>query len=373
VREMHAHMDKVVNLTPPGGGTLVVPTYRYTTDHGSFTVTLDPKTNLPAHVTTKDWDALFGDMDYDAAFSDWRNVNGVQVPFKIDYSLSGMKIAEVVRSAVTINPMLDAASFAIPQDMAAMAAKPAPADKTPYQWIIRRQFTGFYLDSDALYTDDGDTLKLIDVAPNVSLMSGGTHNSLVIATNTSLAIVDSPNDDGQSQATIDAAKAKYPGKLIKYLILTHHHVDHAGGMRAYAAAGATVVVGPGDGDSFKQWLAASHAMDMNGPTGPIMPNVIEANAKWSVNEGGRVIEAYPIANPHAADMLIAYLPQARLGFVTDLWNPGAPIANVNPGLIAFVDSVNKTGIKPLKFAGGHGTTGNYADVVAAVNKAKSGK
>ena len=41
---------------------------------------------------------------------------------------------------------------------------------------------------------------------------------------------------------IDAAKAKYPGKPIKYLVLTHHHMDHTGGMRAYVAEGATVIV-----------------------------------------------------------------------------------------------------------------------------------
>jgi glyoxylase-like metal-dependent hydrolase (beta-lactamase superfamily II) len=371
VREMHRHRDKVVDLTPPGGGPQAVPTFRYTSDHGVFTVMLDPMTNLPTHVTSKDWDALFGDSDYDAAFSDWRDVDGVKIPFKIEYTLSGTKIADVTVSDVTVNPMLDAASFEIPQDKLAMAAKPAPMDATPFQWIIRRQFTGFYLDSDAMYTDDGDALKLVDVAPNVSQVVGGTHNSLVIATNTYLVVVDAPNDDGQSKQTIDLATAKYPGKPIKYLILTHHHVDHAGGMRAYAAAGATVVVGPGDGDAFKKWLASPHATDVNGPQGAIMPEVVEVTDKWSVNDGGRVIEAYPIENPHAGDMLIAYLPQVRLGFVTDLWNPGAPVENANPGQVAFVDAVAKAKLRPLKFAGGHGAVGNYSDIAAAVAKAKS--
>jgi glyoxylase-like metal-dependent hydrolase (beta-lactamase superfamily II) len=371
IHEMHAHPDKVVNLTPPGGGPQAVPTYRYTTDYGVFIVQLDQMTNLPTHVTTKDWDALFGDSDYDAAFSDWRDVNGVKVPFKIEYTLDGMKVADVTYSDVTVNPMIEPMSFDIPQDMLASAAKPAPLGMTPFQWIIRRQFRGFYLDSDALYTDDGDMLHLVDIAPNVSQMVGGTHNSLVIATNDYLVVVDAPNDDGQSKQTIDAAMAKYPGKPIKYLILTHHHVDHAGGMRAYAAAGATIVVGPGDGDAFKKWLAASHVMETGGPSGEIMPNVIEVDGKWSVKDGGRTIEAYAIANPHAEDMLIAYLPQTRLGFVTDLWSPGSPIEMANPNEIALVDAVTKAGIKPLKFAGGHGTAGNYADLVAAVKKAKT--
>jgi len=60
------------------------------------------------------------------------------------------------------------AAFNIPQAMLASAAKPAPANVTPFQWIIRRQFLGFYYDSDAMYTDDADSLRLDDIATNVS-------------------------------------------------------------------------------------------------------------------------------------------------------------------------------------------------------------
>jgi glyoxylase-like metal-dependent hydrolase (beta-lactamase superfamily II) len=40
-----------------------------------------------------------------------------------------------------------------------------------------------------------------------------------------LAIFDAPVGEVQSKWVIDAAKTKYPGKPIKYLILTHHHID----------------------------------------------------------------------------------------------------------------------------------------------------
>ena len=58
-----------------------------------------------------------------------------------------------------------------------------------------------------------------------------------------IAVFDAPVDEGQSKWVIDAAKAKYLGKPIKYLVLTHHHMDHTGGTRAYVAEGATVVTG----------------------------------------------------------------------------------------------------------------------------------
>src|SRR5206468_2488065 len=84
---------------------------------------------------------------------------------------------------------------------------PAPIGKVPFQWIIRRLASGFYLDSDALYTDDGNALTLTDVAPNISLVTGGTHNTLIVATNTYLVAFEAPGDDGQSQAAIALARS----------------------------------------------------------------------------------------------------------------------------------------------------------------------
>ena len=71
-----------------------------------------------------------------------------------------------------------------------------------------------------------------------------------------LIVFDAPVSDWQSNWVLNAAKAKYPGKPVKYLVLTHHHMDHAGGLRAYAAQGATLVVGKGTADHYRRVLAA---------------------------------------------------------------------------------------------------------------------
>ena len=43
---------------------------------------------------------------------------------------------------------------------------------------------------------------------------------------------------------------------MKYLVLSHHHMDHAGGVRAFAAQGATIVTGKGTAEHFRRVLAA---------------------------------------------------------------------------------------------------------------------
>ncbi len=367
VIEMKQHPDRVSPTVDQTVAGKTYPALQYRGDYGMFTVMFDPATNLPVRVRTLDWDGIEGDSVFDAEYSDWRDVDGAKIAFHALYTLNGMKIVDMKLSDVKANPTLAPATFNIPENMLGSAAKPAPANVTPFQWIFRRQFLGFYYDSDAMYTDDADSLRLDDVGPNISQTQGGTHNTIFIATNTYLIAVEAPNDDGQSMQSIDMAKKKYPGKSIRYLILTHHHVDHVGGMRAYAAEGATIVVAKGNGDYFRKVLARPETLNRFAPKSAFTAKVIEVDGKWSVNDGGREVDAYAVDNPHAADYLIAYVPDARLGVVTDLYVPGAPVPS-NAMVAALVKGVDKWGIKPERFAGGHGSAGPYADVVQASQK-----
>jgi hypothetical protein len=370
VMEMKQHPDRVAAIADQKVEGKTYSALQYRGDYGTFVVMFDPETNLPVHVRTRDWDEAEGDSVYDAELSDWRDVGGAKVAFHTLYTLNGMKIMDAKISDAKANPTLSADNFAIPQAMLASAAKPAAPDKTPFQWIIRRQFAGFYFDSDAMYTDDGDSLKLVDVGPNISQVRGGTHNTIFIATDKYLIAVESPNDDGQSVQSIDMAKKRYPGKRVRYLILTHHHVDHIGGMHAYAAEGAAIVVGKGNAEYFRKVLARPEKLNPDAPKKPFTAEVIEVDGKWSVNDGGREVDAYAIENPHAASFLFPFVPDAKLGVVTDLYVPGAPVSS-NPMVTALAKGIEKWDIKPETIAGGHGSVGSYADVTQAVQKASA--
>jgi hypothetical protein len=103
------------------------------------------------------------------------------------------------------------------------------------------------------------------------------------------------------------------------------------------------------------------------------PRVVEVGDKWSVNDGGRVIEAYALETPHATGYLIPFVPDARLAWVTDLWNPGAMIpAMPNPAMVSIVRGVERAGFQPERFAGGHGSVAPYADLAQAVQRAGGG-
>jgi glyoxylase-like metal-dependent hydrolase (beta-lactamase superfamily II) len=373
VMGMHEHPDRLSAFPAQTAGGKKYPAVQYRGDYGTFIVMFDPGTHLPAVIRTRDFDQYYGDSNYDEALSEWRETGGVKLPYHALYTLNGVKIFDVAVGSYVVNPALAADAFAIPADLQGNAAKPAPIGKVPYQWVIRRLANGFYLDSDAVYSDVDQTLKLTDIAPNIAMATGATHNTLIVATDKYLVAFEAPFDDGMSQWVIKAAAQKFPGKKFRYVVLTHHHIDHTGGVRAYAAQGATIVVGKGDGAFFRKVLSAPHGLDPYPVSLTGAPKVIEVNGKWSIHDAGREIDAYSLENPHATGYLIPYVPDAKLGFVTDLWTPGAPMPKTaNPGMIAVVHGVTKMGIKPDRFAGGHGFVGNYADLVQLVQSTEAG-
>jgi glyoxylase-like metal-dependent hydrolase (beta-lactamase superfamily II) len=376
IQDMKAHPDRVTALPNQVGGTRAWPALQYRGDYGDFIVLFNPDTNLPIRVRSKDWDALEGDSEFDAVLMDWRDVNGAKWPGTVRTELAGMKVHEFKFSNIQANPTLAPALFTIPAAQLAKAAKPVDPKITPFQWIIRRSSNGFYYDSDAMYVDDGDQMKMMDIAPNVSLAMGNTHNTVFIATNTYLIAMEAPNDDGQAQRAIALAKQRFPGKPIKYLVLTHHHVDHVGGMRSFAAEGATIVVARGsapNGQYYRRQIANTQDLNWNKPAMPKdNPEIIEVEEKWTVNDGGREFSAFVIQNPHSDGMMIGWLPDAKMAFNTDLWitTPQPPTSS-NPNLAALIAGVEKWGLQPEKMSGGHGTVADYA-AGARVAKAAAG-
>ena len=75
-------------------------------------------------------------------------------------------------------------------------------------------------------------------APGVWFLAGGSHNSVAIELSDQIVLVENPLYDGRALAVIAAANKLVPGKTVKTVIDSHHHFDHAGGLRAAAGAGA---------------------------------------------------------------------------------------------------------------------------------------
>jgi len=328
-----------------------------------FTVGFDPASGLPARVRTLDYDNIWGDVSYDLVLSDWREVAGVKVALRRRNELNGRMVSDMQLTQVSINAPVDAARFEVPAELRAGAAKPAVRN-VPYQWVIRRQFIGTYLDSDNVSYDTRGSqgLRLQEIAPGVLQVQGGSHNSLVVEMSDHLVVLDAPVTDAQSLWLVGQTRARFQGKPIRFLVLTHHHMDHAGGLRGILAEGATLVVGQGAGAHFRRVLAAPTTRNPDLPARSYhMTPILEVPESHVMSDtAGRQVVVYLMDNPHARGMLMGWVPHAKLGYVTDVWTPGPPLpAKPNPGLASVVNTVNRAGLQPERFAGGHGGVAGY--------------
>jgi glyoxylase-like metal-dependent hydrolase (beta-lactamase superfamily II) len=366
--EMRGNASRVIAIPEIRIGGATYPAVSYRAGNDTFIVMFDPKTGLPARVRTLDYDNVWGDVNYDLVLSDWRSYGGVQIATDRKYELNGRIIMDIEFHEVKVNVSVAAGHFEPPAAIKAGAARPATTGTVPHQWIIRRQFIGTYMDSDHVSYDvrASTGLRLNEIAPGVQHVVGGTHNSMIVEMSDHLIAFDAPVTDWQSNWTIAAAKQKYPNKPIRYIVLTHHHMDHNGGVRGYVAEGATLVVGKGAAEHYRKVLAAPYTRNPDLQSRSLAGvQIIEVGDKHVFSDGKREVSAHILENPHSGACLMGYVADARLAYITDVYSPGPPLpAKINPALASVVNGVRKAGIQPLTFAGGHGSTAPYALLVA---------
>jgi glyoxylase-like metal-dependent hydrolase (beta-lactamase superfamily II) len=350
----------VGRMGPQKLGDQSLPAISYTDGGTKFIILFDKTTHLPAAVRTKDDDNVYGDSNYDLVLGDWKAVGGVKIAHALSYRINDVEIANVTYKEVTPNPTIASDAFAVSDAIKASAK--TPAANPPYQWVIRRVFLGLFVDSDGVFVPPGGSLKLVELAPNVQQVVGGSHNNLIVALKDGLVVFDAPISEGQSRWVIDAAKAKYPGKPIKYVVLTHHHMDHTGGTRTYVAEGATVVVPAPTKAHWDAMLRRPHTLVPDAEQSAHKPvKVVEVKDVMSIGDGTTEIKLHVIDNPHVKGMLIGHVVQPNIVWVTDLWSPVRDTAKT-PGAVAFGEALRKLGIAGATLAGGHGSNGKQSDL-----------
>jgi glyoxylase-like metal-dependent hydrolase (beta-lactamase superfamily II) len=371
--EMMKSPAKVTSVADVTVGSAAYPAVDYrAADNQTFTVMFDRASGLPLRIRTLDYDSIWGDVTYDVVLGDWQTFDGVKIATSRTYELNGRQVMETKISRAKVNGAFAADRLAIPEAFTSGAAKPATGP-VPYQWVIRRQFGNTYLDSDVPSFDARATsgLKLVQLSPGVLHVVGGSHNSLIVEMKDHLVVFDAPVNDWQSTWVLAAAHNKFPAKKVKYLVLTHHHIDHTGGFRSYAAEGATLVVGKGTGAHYRRILATAFTRNPDLAARDLSKTpVVEVESKHVLSDGQREVHAYLLPNPHADGLLFGYVADVKLGFVTDIWSPGAgPLPEkLTPPLAALVAGVKQAGITPEKFAGGHGSVADYAPLAALEGK-----
>ena len=179
------------------------------------------------------------------------------------------------------------------------------------------------------------------MADGVWFIGGGTHNSVLIDFKDYVAVVEAPNDETRSLAVSAEVRKLVPNKAIKYILNTHHHFDHTGGLRTYVAEGATVITQEGN----KAFLETSFSSPRT-----LVPDELSKNPKkatfvtfkdkYTLTDGTRTLDIYHLqGDNHNELMSVAYLPKEKILIEADDFTPPPPNA---PALNPIFDGLRAT-------------------------------
>jgi glyoxylase-like metal-dependent hydrolase (beta-lactamase superfamily II) len=206
-----------------------------------------------------------------------------------------------------------------------------------------------------------ETTKLAD---GVYLLGGASHNSVAVEFRTFIAVVEAPLDEKRNLAVIDEIVRLMPNKPIRYVINTHQHHDHIGGLRAYMHIGATIVTHAKNFGFYTRdvlnYAPRTLAPDMVSlwpPTelaeGYYYEQVTE---NYVLSDGARSMHmSYVHPLPHVEGMLMAYLPGERMVIQADLVDTHEPLpATPTASHRTFFNQVRKLNLDVAQIVPIHG-------------------
>jgi glyoxylase-like metal-dependent hydrolase (beta-lactamase superfamily II) len=270
---------------------------------------------------------IVGDMLVETTYSGYKDFGGVMFPSRIVQTQDGYPSLDINVTSVTANPMFDAP---VPENV-----RTAQAPAT----VVMSQMLG-----------DG-----------VYYLTGGSHHSAAIAMKDHIVIVDLPLGEERARAVVAKAKELIPNKPVRYVITSHHHWDHLGGIRTAMDEGATIVTHQSNKAFLERVAKTPHT---------IVPDRLAASKKgakiqtvgddYKLTDGTRVIELHRLQGyEHTGDMTVIYLPKEKLLFEPDAFTPPpqagtALIPPAVPSAKALYDNIQRLKLDVQTIAPLHG-------------------
>jgi len=284
--------------------------------------------------------SVVGDVPVEVTYSDYAQFGTIQFPKHIVEKQDGYPTLDITINDVQPNA---AVSLPVPNNV---ATAPAPPD-TPTATIDKV----------------GDGLW--------SLNSAGTR-SLAVEFADHIVMLEGPTSDARSKVVNDLVRQTVPNKPIRYVVNTHPHYDHAGGLREYVAEGITVITHESNKEFLEKAWARPRTIEDTAPTSN-KPTIEPAGDKRVLSDKTRTVELYHVpGSGHHTGQLIAWLPKERILLYGDGYNPpaGDEIRNPERGpdyAAQMVQRIQELKLNPERIAPVHGRVVPYKNLLTAFN------
>ena len=298
---------------------------------------------------------VYGDMLYELRYTNYKDFGGVKFPtvLHIHHGDPRLSVAhnsmEITLSSV--QPNVSVPAIAVPDAVQKATAPPVRAESQ----------------------------KLAD---GIWFVGGGTHNSLAVEFRDFVTVIEAPLNEQRSLAVIGEVSRLIPNKPIRYVVNTHHHFDHSGGLRTYLAQGATIVTHQRNREYYEQVL-------FNPAPRTLQPDRLSTfypyfspgrrplpfetvNQKFVLSDGVRNIDLYPVQGlNHHANMLIVYFPKEKILVNADLYTPppqGAQAPAPNASMRSLNQNIQRLKLDVAQHVPLHGQPGPNDQFMQIVGK-----
>jgi glyoxylase-like metal-dependent hydrolase (beta-lactamase superfamily II) len=314
-------------------------------DKFPITATLDNR-NLIEHVEALVDIAFTGDTVLDGTYSDYRNLDGVQVPMHLVMREGGWPTLEI--NVAQARPNSQEAIDVVARATSAPPAGPPAAAAAPPQPV--------------------------KLGEGIWQLNPNGEGSILVEFKDYVVMVEAPGGDAVTTASIEQAKRLAPNKPIKYVINSHHHADHAGGMRAYVAEGIPIITHESHRKYYEEQIFKNpHSLNPDRLARMPRPPMLETmKDKRVITDGTMTLEIYLMKDqPHSEGLLMMYVPKEKIIMQADAYipRPGAPpLPMPSPYTTNLVDNISRLKLNVDRVVHIHGGTSPYSDVLAAAGR-----
>ena len=306
------------------------------------TIYFDRASGLLTVVEVVTDDPILGDRRTVTWYTRWQDAGPLKFPRQIDTEVNGRLSQHQVVTAVTVNETLADSTFAMADSIRTRASNlPATARAIP--------------------------VNLVEIAPGVWRAEGGTHFSLVVEQPTRLVVVEAPQNADRSRAVLDTLRSRFPSKRVGLVVNTHHHWDHAGGLRAYMAGGIPVATHQRNVEFVRGIGLATKTVARDAISrGRAAPAITSVGDSLTVGSGDSRVVVFRLPSVHAEGILAAYVPSARVLFVADVLSPGPTLPPLGSQEVVALGT--SRGLAIDRVVGAHGGIAPWADIQRAAGR-----